>query len=122
MTPRARVHNAADRQQVKAATKAERAADRDLHDKVSRVMSTKDGRDVMWALLDTLGPYRSVFHASTEIYYRAGLQDAGHHLIALLMAADPRMYLQMQTENIGHLVPDAPPESTDDSEEETDNG
>lgn len=92
------VRNAADPQQVKrAARKEQDAATRRLENLVG-VMSTEIGRAVMWDLLERAGVFRSIWHPSAEIHYRAGRQDYGHELQALILEADEDLYDLMARE------------------------
>lgn len=90
--PRAEVRNAADPQQVGRAERREK--DRSVIERAAMkaVMSTPEGRLVMWSLLEGMGIFRSIWTPSAEIHYRAGWQDAGHQLQALILAADEDLY------------------------------
>ena len=98
MSERAFQTNAADRDQVRQAgrrVKREAVIEAML---CGVQMSTYHGRHFCWTLLERLGVFRSVFVTSSEIYYRAGQQDAGHELMARLIEADVEAYALMETE------------------------
>lgn len=96
--PRAEVKNAADPKQVRRAS--QRTADQAelFRAALVLVMGTAPGRLALWELLTLAGVYGSVFAPDATIYYRAGRQDFGHELIALLLAADEGLYQTMETE------------------------
>jgi hypothetical protein len=100
--PRPLVRNAADPQQVRLGGRKERRRADALTSSLKAVMSTAEGRLVMWTLLEKAGLYRSVWdphapdlHART--HYLAGRQDFGHELLGLL-TEDLESYLTMEAE------------------------
>lgn len=119
---RALVRNASDRDQVKAAKKSERfIRDEQLND--IRATFGQDSpfgyqaRRLLWRLLGEFKVNESIFVTSSEIYYRAGRQDAGHFLMAEVLEADPELYLLMQREAIQRRKNEAPepePSKSDD--------
>lgn len=92
------VRNAADSSQVRRAERKEKDAAARQLDQLRAVMSTEVGRAVMWDLLERAGVYRSIWHPSAEIHYRAGRQDFGHELQALILQADEDLYDLMARE------------------------
>lgn len=98
MNDRAQVRNAADPQQVRRAERKERDAAAQVQAAMRAVMATVDGRMVMWDLLERAGVFRSIWHPSAEIHYRAGRQDYGHELQAVILAADEDLYDTMTRE------------------------
>lgn len=106
------MRNAGDAEQVRRAGKEERfTRDEELND-LREVLSSERGRRFLWARLAKLGVNRSVFITSSEIYYRSGRQDAGHELLADILAADSALYLQMQGEAIARDRNTTEPPST----------
>lgn len=111
------VRNAADADQVKRASKREQFAREEEMDDLRVVMSTMQGRRFLWERLGKLGVNKSVFVTSSEIYYRAGRQDAGHQLLADILDADSEGYLLMQREAIAREQSDTTePQTTQDHE------
>lgn len=92
------VRNAADPTQVRRAERKEKDAAVVRLEQLKAVMSTEVGRAVMWDLLERTGVYRSIWHPSAEIHYRAGRQDFGHELQALILEADEDLYDTMARE------------------------
>jgi len=91
--------NAADPQQVKFAERKARQAEEVFSVCLKAVMTTGEGRLVMWGLLERAGIYRSVFDAQgSRVYYNAGRQDFGHELLAMLIEQTPEAYLLMESE------------------------
>lgn len=62
------------------------------------LMSSEASRLVMWELLDVAGVFRSIWTPNAEIHYRAGRQDFGHELMALLHQAGEDHYAAMESE------------------------
>ena len=62
------------------------------------MLNTVEGRYTLWTLLEDLGIFRSIWDPSARIHYNAGRQDAGHELMARIIAADPNRYEQMERE------------------------
>jgi hypothetical protein len=94
----ARVRNAGDSAEVKRAERAEKLARERALAVTREVLATVDGREFLRNQLETLGVFRSIWCPNAEIHYRAGKQDAGHELMALLIEADGAAYLQMEAE------------------------
>ena len=67
---------------------------------IKTVMQTKQGRSVMFNILERCGVYRSIMTGSSKTFYLAGKQDMGHEILALLLQADPESYKQMETEHL----------------------
>lgn len=98
MDPRALTRNAADPQQVRRAARKERRRQETLTAAIAVVMGTEAGRLVFWELLSRCGIYGSIWTPSAEIHYRAGKQDMGHEIQALLLQASEDLYDLMARE------------------------
>lgn len=99
MADRAEVRNAADPRQVKRAARKQERLEQERKARLHAVMSTVDGRAVMWDLLGKAGVYRSVFNPSgSQMYYLAGRQDFGHELLDELVTLSEDLYILMETE------------------------
>lgn len=94
----ATVQNAADPQQVRRARRKDAQADAVRVAALQAVMTTGEGRMVMWDLLGRAGVFRSVYAPGEEIRYLAGRQDFGHELMADLLRADEASYELMERE------------------------
>lgn len=95
---RALVRNASDPQQVRRAARKERDATARRLEAIRNVLQTSEGRRVFWDLLDAAGVFRSIWHPSAEIHYRAGRQDFGHEIMADIVAADETAFELLQRE------------------------
>lgn len=95
---RPHVRNAADPQQVKGAARRAREVEELRRAAYAAVMSTEAGRLVMWDLLDAAGVYRSVWSPNSEIHYKAGQQDFGHMIMAMLLDVNEGLYELMGRE------------------------
>ncbi len=94
------VRNASSEKQVTRAGQSADYARTKADDRLRQIMERYDGRWWMWDHLAALGPFASIFVTSSEIYYRAGRQDAAHELIADITRVCPDLFVQMQHENI----------------------
>lgn len=100
-TDRADVRNAADEKQVSRAARKDRRKDAQRLAMTLAVLGTPEGRAFCWELLEKARVFESIWHPSAAIHYNAGRQDFGHELMADLIKADERLYLQMETEARG---------------------
>lgn len=98
-TKRVAVKNAADPDQVKdAAARDKRVRDRELND-LRGVLSSREGRRLMWRIMEKCRSFESIFEASAKIYYNSGRQDVGHYLMAEIAEADEEKLFLMMKEN-----------------------
>ena len=97
------VKNAADPQQVRAATQKERFRRKDELDDVRFLLSTSQGRRFLWRLLDHCRVFASIYETSAVIHYNAGQQDIGHFLMAEIVAADQAGFLTLMKEHYGKV-------------------
>lgn len=96
---RSAVRNAADRQQVTRADRAEKRIAERFQDSLRAVMSTTDGRLVVWSYLGKFGVYRGVYADNPQrMAYDAGRQQCGHDLLADVLAAGEDFYQVMERE------------------------
>lgn len=95
------VKNAADEGQVRdAASKELRGRERELKD-IRSVMSTAEGRRLIWRLLVHCRCFASVADPIDKIQYNAGQQDVGHFLLAEVDESAPDLYDLMKKESKG---------------------
>lgn len=93
------VRNAADPQQVAAATTKEKLLrQREVND-ICVLLNLQEGRRVLWRFLERAKVFESIWRSSAEIHYLAGAQDFGHFIMAEIVAASPNAFLQMMMEN-----------------------
>lgn len=96
---RAFVKNAADPAQVADGKKKESLSRRDELDDIRFILSTKNGRRVLWRLLTHCNVFGSVWHPSALIHHNSGRQDVGHFIMAEITEASPDAFLTMMKEN-----------------------
>ncbi len=96
---KALVGNAADEEQVKKASKKEGSErEKELND-LRFVLSTPQGRRVMFNIMAECKTFRSILHPSgSMVYYNAGQQDIGHWLQKEIIEADTDAYLKILKE------------------------
>jgi len=93
------VSNAADKGQVKEASKKQKLGrDQELED-VRHVLSTKAGRRFYWRLLAFSGLYQSSADGRGNIWLLEGQRNVGLLLNVDMMEANPNAYLLMIKEN-----------------------
>lgn len=95
------VRNASDKQQVRAAERAEKQKQSDLR----VVLSTTVGRRVFTRLLNELQPRdQNMWHPSAIVNLNAVKHDFGNWLKNEIEAADPRALLNMFQEECGERI------------------
>jgi hypothetical protein len=112
---RALVKNAADKGQVRAARKAARANAQQVAKDWVAVMETPEGKRIAWRLIGICRTFQTVYDMdSHRTAYFAGKQDVGHQLLAEIMAAHPKAFLQMMQDQYDTTLPETEPDTTDD--------
>lgn len=96
--PTPAVRNAADPRQVKLGEALERRQHERFYNALAAVLNTVEGRTVLAGLVRRAGVYRSVWHPSAEIHYRAGRQDYGHELMADIINTSETAWQQLERE------------------------
>lgn len=97
--PRALVGNAADATQVRAARVTERLTAERAHADLAAVLSTPEGRRVLWRLLSECHVFSSCWDGhGSRMAYLIGQQDVGHQWLAELTRDHAAAYLLMQSE------------------------
>ena len=92
------VKNAASKEQVEnAAFEMEERRNRELND-LRLVLSTKEGRRVMWRFMSHCKAFEGIWDGSARIHYNSGRQDVGHFLIKEVEAADQDAFFTMMKE------------------------
>lgn len=92
------VQNAADPRQVGRGTKLEKQRrEKELND-MQTVLASRQGRRTLWRILGHCGVFGSVMSTTGRIEYNSGRQDAGHYILAEILAADESCFLLMQEE------------------------
>lgn len=90
--------DAANRKQNEYAERVEKERVNTTRAAAQAVMGTHAGRLLLWELLERAGVFQSIWSANAEIHYKAGRQDFGHELMALLVDANEELYEQMSRE------------------------
>lgn len=62
------------------------------------LMSSKQGRRVMWRLIAEAGVYRTSFTGNSETFFKEGKRSFGLFLISEITSHCPEGYVQMMTE------------------------
>lgn len=83
-----RLTDASDELQVEEAEREARERRRAEMADLRAVARTPEGKRVLYRLLDHCGAWRSIWHPSAAIHYRAGEQDVGHWLMGEIGGAD----------------------------------
>lgn len=93
-----KIDNAADPKQVTEAKHKERRAREAEGEDLRKVLSTLEGRRVMWRLMSHCGVFETVWENSARIHYNAGRQDVGHYIMQEIIKAEPKAFAQMMAE------------------------
>lgn len=97
---KAYVKNASDPKQIKEAAIKERFDDKSAVEDMKSVLSTIQGRRVLWRLLKECQVLRSLMDESPYwAYYKIGKHDIGVVIFESIVDADEGAYLKMMTEN-----------------------
>jgi hypothetical protein len=88
-------YSAADPVRLKEAKHKERRVSEKQNDDMFNVLSTIEGRRVLWRILEHCKSFQSIWDNSAKIHYNAGQQDVGHFLIKAITEANPKAYIQM---------------------------
>jgi hypothetical protein len=100
MTDRPLVANAADSQQVRHAGRKEKDRRKAELDDVRAVLSTVEGRRLLWRLMGWSGYLENPSHQRGDMTHQnIGRADAGRFILAEIMDADEQKYLLMQQES-----------------------
>jgi hypothetical protein len=92
------VSNAADPDQVRAASKKEKnSRELELTD-FAHVMSTPQGRRFIWRLLDETGFQKSSFTGNSATFFNEGMRNVGLKIWADMNEACPDRYIEMLSE------------------------
>ncbi|HKA75355.1 MAG TPA: hypothetical protein VKE26_26365 [Xanthobacteraceae bacterium] len=93
------VGNAADPHQVKRGRRVEAQRTASFQAALAVVLKGRDGRFVIWELLERAGLYETSLHPDPhEVYRREGRRAFGLELLAATVAADDERYLLMERE------------------------
>lgn len=77
---------------------AKRKAEQALLD-IEWLLSSVEGRRVLWRLLDLTGVYRSSYTGNSETFFREGARNVGLILLADIQRANPEGFLTMLKEH-----------------------
>lgn len=77
----------------------EKARAKELSD-LTTVLGTACGRRVMWKLMGDCGVFESIWEPSAKIHFNAGKHDLGLLWLKEMTEASPKLYLQMQKEQM----------------------
>lgn len=68
-------------------------------DDIKWLMSSRQGRRVVWRLLEKAGVYRTSFTGNSETFFREGQRNLGLFIVAEIHAHCPESYALMLTES-----------------------
>lgn len=92
------VKNAGDEGQVAKAAKEEKNAELRFKEDMATVLSSKQGRRVIWRLLEECKVFNSVWDPTERIRYLVGKQDLGHQVLAWVTNCSEDALLMMMKE------------------------
>lgn len=95
------IGTAADPAQVRRSRRRERRLEREREEVYRKALATVEGRALLWDLLERAGIFRSTAEQGLDwLAYRAGRQDFGHELQAMLIRVSADGFKLMQVEAI----------------------
>jgi hypothetical protein len=92
-------YNAGDPSQVKERTQKIKDAEKLEGADLLAVLSTSEGKRLLWRLMTFCHIFESSYHPSSQIYFNEGVRSVGLKILADIQAADPEKFLQMMREN-----------------------
>lgn len=95
---RSLVRNAADEDQVQSAAKEERRKERQERDRWLKVVSTVEGRSVVWQILGMCRMFETYCGQSEMLQFHEGSRNVGRNLWAKIEGIDPEIILTMMRE------------------------
>jgi len=96
------VKNAASSKQVKNAERVEKLAEKNHVNDLKVVLDSAEGRRVAWRLLSHCGLFSSPYaHSGSEQNRNIGRSDVGRWFLSEILEVDEKLWLQMQSENMG---------------------
>ena len=94
------VTNAGDSKQLRRARKKEREADEDAVNDMLAVLAMPAGERTLWRIWQWCSTFESIFSPDPLVMaHRAGLQDAGHRLMAAIGEADEQVLVRMMAKH-----------------------
>ena len=63
------------------------------------LMSSTQGRRIVWRLMDKAGVYRTSFTGNSETFFKEGMRNMGLFIVAEIQAHSPDSYALMLTES-----------------------
>lgn len=93
------IKNAADPKQVDEAEKKEKWSRKQEIEDMQFMLSTMQGRRVLWRFLSHCKVFESIWHPSALIHFHSGRQDVGHFIMSEISEADQEGFLKMMQEN-----------------------
>lgn len=96
---KAYVKNASDPKQIKEAELKTRFDAKTALEDMKFVLSSVQGRRMLWKLLTHCRVFESIWHPSALIHHNSGKQDVGHFIMSEIINADEQALMQMMTEN-----------------------
>lgn len=93
------VSNAASEKQVKKASERENKILNNESNDLRSILSTLEGRRVLWRILSECKTFGTIWHPSAAIHYNSGKQDLGHWLMGEITEAGEDYLFNMMKEN-----------------------
>lgn len=102
---KALVKNASDKEQVKKAEKQEKFDRNSELKDLQSVLSTPQGRRVLWRVMEKCKAFGSCYDRSgSQAYYNIGRQDLGHFIMSEIVEAGEDFLFTMMTENKNRIA------------------
>lgn len=94
------IRNAADKEQVKSASKKEKDDDFDRLENVRYLLQFPQFRDFVWRLMAHCRTFEATFHPDPYQHaFNAGTREVGNYVNVSLMEADPDAFIKLIDEH-----------------------
>lgn len=93
------VSNAVSEKQIAKAKHIENERSRSEAIDLIKVLDSKEGRRVLWRILERCRVFSSVYSEGSMIHYKSGQQDIGHYLLSEIVKVSEDHLFLMMTEN-----------------------
>lgn len=92
------VQNAADESQVAKATKHEKNDENRFREDMQTVLSSKQGRRILWRLIEECRVFESIYDPGNRVYYLAGRRDVGAMVMSWITNTSEDALIMMMKE------------------------
>lgn len=93
-------YDTGDNEAVAEKRKSAKFVRTERQEQMKAVLATKEGRDVIWRILEQTGLYKDAFTGNSSTFYNEGKRAIGLYLIEEMLSADAEAYVKLQMEHL----------------------